>query len=818
MAKAVSKKVQSEPVRKAAVSLAENYLTQQLAFWGLALLLFFPPYFRGLFFPAEQETALIFAAFIFWLAWFWKWLRQDKSFLSHPLDYFVFAFPVVYMVSAVQAVNYGLAINEVVKTLLYFLVYWLVSRLIREEKELIAILHAIYLSAVGVALAGLTTATNIITIRDGFLDGRIYSSFQYPNALASYLAAATFLGIYFWWRSGAWQFPAGKNPLWKNAPAWLRNFNPYRYLYALANFFLFAVFLGTKSNGGFLVFAVVLILYFIGMPRGSRLPSGIHFAFLAVPSVLAIWRFLAEVGAGRMGLAWLWALIGLAMIILGQLFYNFLERKNLFAWIEKNKKVIFAGISVVLVVISAGMVFYLVTHGGALKEITGEIRLRNATERLYFFKDAVRMFVARPILGWGGGGWQEAYHAYQSYLYSSTQVHGHYFQVAVETGMAGLLVIIGIWVSFLWAAHRAYRSTGESLSRRTLVWIITVAALAIGLHASIDFDLSLSALTLVLWTMFGLVRVIPAISLHGEDSGAGFGGTLPGNKKSIPKKKSPKKYVPPDHTGLIGATIASLAVILFAGALVLAGNNARQAGEYFQQKKYNLGLKSLQKAARLNPADADYHSNLARIYYQAGKYDLSLAEAQEAVKRSKYNPQQYNSLSALYYNNKKRGEAMASAEKAVALAPFQVKWYEGLARTADMAGIAALEAGDPVEAQGYFQQVIGVPERLTKKMDSLSAEEKQLWNVAPLMSVTPSIQLNMGIARYFLGSWPEAEADLQAAGQDKDSSGEALLWLSILRNKQGRAEEAKDLLNQADALTPGLKSDYERLKKLPVLN
>ncbi|RJQ26766.1 MAG: hypothetical protein C4589_09395 [Peptococcaceae bacterium] len=809
----------SKPVaaKKAMVAPEEDSLVRQVAFWGLVLLLFFPSYFRGLFFPAEQATALIFAAFIFWLAWFWKWLRQDKSFLSHPLDYFVFAFPAVYMVSAVQAVNYGLAVNEIVKTILYFLVYWLVSRLIRKEEEVIAILHAIYLSAVGVALAGLATATNIIAIRDGFLGGRIYSSFQYPNALASYLAAATFLGIYLWWRSGARQIPAGKNLLWRDAPAWLRTFSPYRYLYACGNFFLFTVFLGTKSNGGFLVFAVILILYFIGMPRGNRLPSGIHFAFLAVPSLLAVWRFLAEVDVGRMGLAWLWALIGLAMIILGQLFYNFLEKRDLFAWMARNKRVIYAGLLVVLVIVSAGMVFYLVTHAGAWKEITGEVRLRNATERLYFFKDAVKMFVARPILGWGGGGWQEAYHAYQSYLYSSTQVHGHYFQVAVETGMVGLLVITGIWVSFLWAAHRAYRAGGESLSRRTLVWVVTVVALAIGLHAAIDFDLSLSALTLVLFTMFGLVRVIPVISLHEENAGANLGGTSLKDGKPYLKKKNPKKYVPPDHTGLIGATVASLAVILFAGALVLAGNNARQAGEYFQQKKYSLGLKALQKAAQLNPAGAEYHSNLARIYYQAGKYDLSLAEAQEAAKRSKYNPQQYSSLSALYYSNKKTGEAVASAEKAVAMAPFQVQWYEGLARTADMAGMAELGAGNRDEARGYFQRAVLVPERIAEKMDGLPAEEKQLWNVAPLMDVTTAVQLNTGIARYFLGSWPEAEADLQAAGRDKDSRGEALLWLAILRDKQGRAEEAEDLLNQADALMPGLKSDYERLRKLPVL-
>ncbi|MEW6273944.1 MAG: hypothetical protein AB1556_02355, partial [Bacillota bacterium] len=39
----------------------------QAAFWGVALLLLLPPYFRGLFFATEQQRALILAAVVFWL-------------------------------------------------------------------------------------------------------------------------------------------------------------------------------------------------------------------------------------------------------------------------------------------------------------------------------------------------------------------------------------------------------------------------------------------------------------------------------------------------------------------------------------------------------------------------------------------------------------------------------------------------------------------------------------------------------------------------------------------------------------------------------
>jgi hypothetical protein len=259
-------KKKSAPVKKIPDS-DQWEIIHSIAFWGLAILLFLPPYFRGLFFQPEQERALIFGAVIFWFAWLWKWSKRDNSFLSHPLDYFVLAFPAVYLVSAFQAANYGLAVDEVVKTTLYFLVYWLASRLVRDEKDITTILHVIYISAIGVALAGLATATGIINIKDGFLNGRIYSSFQYPNALASYLALAVFLGLFFWLKNGSLNLGStirDRNVL-KLLPAWLLRVRPYGYLYGAANFLLLAVLFGTRSRGGLLVTGTIFLVYLAGL-------------------------------------------------------------------------------------------------------------------------------------------------------------------------------------------------------------------------------------------------------------------------------------------------------------------------------------------------------------------------------------------------------------------------------------------------------------------------------------------------------------------------------------------------------------------------
>lgn len=774
----------------------QSEFSHDIAFWGLAILLFLPPYFRGLFFQPEQERALIFAAIIFWFAWLWKWSKRDNSFLSHPLDYFVLAFPVVYLISAFQAVNYGLAVDEVVKTTLYFMVYWLASRLVRNDKDIVTILQVIYISAIGVSLAGLATATGVINIKDGFLNERIYGSFQYPNALASYLAAVLFLGLFLWRRIGSPELGGVvSGTVSKDTPAWLNYNSVNKYLYTAGNFLLFTVLLGTKSQGSLLVFSIALVLLIIGMPKGSRIPGIIHLILISIPSFIAIWRFLADVAGGKMDLAWFWIFGGLVLALAGQALYGFGERKGFLQWIATHKNVVLAAVLLIVVSGCIGTGVYVTGHSDTVKTLVEEIRLRNATERMYFFQDAMKMFKERPILGWGGGGWQEAYQAYQSYMYNSRQVHGHYFQIMVEAGILGLMVILSIWASFLYAAHRLYHGAKDNNTTRFLVWTITIAAVSIGLHAAIDFDLSLSALALVLWTMFGLIRGI------GIYSGA-----------KTEEKKS-KKYVPLNNTVLIGVSIASVLIVLFAGSLAAAGNDARQA---LQEQNYEKGISLLQKAASYNPFNAENHSNLARIYQLQGQYDAGITETQKAIELGKYSALRYADLAGLNMGKKNNEEAINAAGNALSLAPFQIQWYELLSRTYFFAGYNELTSGNREVAKQYFEKTLQVPVMIQNQMDKLTETEKRLWKDAPPLSSTPGVKLNIGASEYILGQWAEAEADLQAASQDDKSKGEAMLWLSLLKDKQGKTQEAKDFLQQVNQLSPQLVKSYEGLKGLPI--
>lgn len=771
-----------------------------IAFWGLAVLLFLPPYFRGLFYAPEQERALIFAAVLFWFAWLWKWGRRDYSFISHPLDYFVLAIPVVYIISAFQAANYGLAVNEVVKTTLYFVVYWLSSRLVRNENDIVTILQVIYISAIGVALAGLGAASELINIRDGYIHGRIYSTYQYPNALASFLAAATFIGLYLW-RSAGLSNPLVMEEGTKSQGIFARliisKYN--KYLYAIGNFLLMAVFFGTRSQGGFLVFSFVLILFMFGLPRVERIPVLIHTIFAGITSIFVIWLFLSSVRNENTGMALLWVFAGLVLAVAGQTLFNIIEKEGLFHWIAAHKNIIVTAVLVVAVATSIGIGIYISGHSETVKNLVEEIRMRNAAERMYFFKDALKMFRERPVIGWGGGGWQEAYRSFQGYLYNASLVHGHYFQVLVEAGIIGILAMLGMWASFLYACHRLYH--GAKNGTRFLVLTITITAVLIGLHAVIDFNLSLSALAMVLWAMFGLARGI------GIYSG-------PGAEDNRARAKTPLKY----HVLVIVSAVSVLAV-LFTATLAASGAYAKQSSNYLKNQNINQGIKSIQKAIDNNPLNADYHSNLARIYKELGLYNEAISEGQAALSLSKYDVERYSNLTNLMIAGKKdNADVVNYAEKTLSMAPYNIECYELLSKAYFTAGYNELVSGNQAAAKQYFEQVLMVPGRIKARMDSLGEQEKRLWKDARPMSNTPMVKLNVGKTQYILGLWPEAEDNLYSALEAEESRGEAALWLSVMKNGQGQEESAKALLDQANQLVPKLVQDYEAIKSLRIAN
>ncbi|MGQ9511650.1 tetratricopeptide repeat protein [Thermodesulfitimonas sp.] len=779
-------------------------LSSAIAFWGIAGLLFFTPFFRGLFFPPEQERALIVAALSFWLLYFGRWLRRKTRFFEHPLDFWVLGLPVVYVLSAFGAVNKGLAVNEIVKAALYFVVFWTVSRLVAGEADIRRLLKVIWASGVLVALAGLATATEIIFIRDGFLGGRIYSSFQYPNALASYLLCVLILGAYLWaWALG---HGAGFKNIWPSCPAWVERLRPYAYLFAAGNFLIATVFWGAKSNGGLLTLLIVAPLLLLGVPAERRASLVLHAVQVGVPGLLVALPFVNSATAKNYDLAWLLVFAGLVVAVGVQVFYDLVVRPKGVKKIRLPRW----GLPAAAGIAAAAVAVVFLVRPVLGHKILSLIHFRNAVERFYFYRDALEMIAARPLLGWGGGGWQEAYRAYQDYLYNSTQVHGYYFQIGVETGIIGLIVIGGIWLTFLLSAHRLYHGAQGNEERRFLVWVLTVSALGVGLHAAIDFNLSLSALALVLFAIFGMVA----------------GLARPEEKVVVAKR--PKKVQEPVNTApLIAVTTAVVLLVAGSFSLALAGDCALEANMRLAKNDIAGAQKKLERARVFNPFDADCDMLLGRIYMSQGDAAAAIGAAEAALAKSRYSAAKHAELGMAYMNAGRYEAAVAEARQAVAMAPFQVQWYENLARTALNAGYLELRARQQEKARAFFKQAAAVPGKIKRRMATVTPQERKLWVVAPLMEPTPAVNISAGGALYFLGRFPEAAEILQnalkeveregVAEQEKEMYAEGCLWLALVSEKQGHMSLKEEYLKKGREAVPAVAEWYKYTVQLPVL-
>lgn len=127
--------------------------------------------------------------------------------------------------------------------------------------------------------------------------------------------------------------------------------------------------------------------------------------------------------------------------------------------------------------------------------------------RISFIKDGLRILKDWWFIGAGGGAWAILNFKYQSFLYWSTQTHSYPLQVAVETGVVGLTILILLFgfivISFI---KLNKRSDLKNINGRVMNAGIFTAIVFLFIHAGIDFDFSLSSIYLTVWVLTALLN------------------------------------------------------------------------------------------------------------------------------------------------------------------------------------------------------------------------------------------------------------------------------------------------------------------------
>jgi O-antigen ligase len=126
----------------------------------------------------------------------------------------------------------------------------------------------------------------------------------------------------------------------------------------------------------------------------------------------------------------------------------------------------------------------------------GIVKLGDAgkNDRVLMTKDSLKLIAQRPLLGWGLGTFSAVYPSVRSFHtnYFVNAAHNDYIQTAVETGVVGLLLVLGFAVLLYRNGLRetaAWRtSVGNSVRMAALI-----GATGILMHSFWDFNLQIPA-------------------------------------------------------------------------------------------------------------------------------------------------------------------------------------------------------------------------------------------------------------------------------------------------------------------------------------
>jgi O-antigen ligase len=126
----------------------------------------------------------------------------------------------------------------------------------------------------------------------------------------------------------------------------------------------------------------------------------------------------------------------------------------------------------------------------------------NTDVRLQIDRDSMRMFSARPLLGWGLGTFADVYPQFRSF-YTNSQVneaHNDYLQTLTETGILGFGIAMWLLVTAIRRALQKTRNWSSDVNG-----ILALAALlgisGILVHSLVDFNLEVPANALLFFVL-----------------------------------------------------------------------------------------------------------------------------------------------------------------------------------------------------------------------------------------------------------------------------------------------------------------------------
>lgn len=611
-------KVASKRKGQAAVIHKENGAVDYIFILLISVLLIIAPFYRGLFFRENYIPFIAVTCGIFIVYLINCLIRRQSNYTLSYMDIAIMLLPVAYLFSFFVSVNMKNAFDYILKYASYLMLFYMVSRLSKGEGKKNLFIGAILTSLFLVSITGMLTMAGHLQLKGVTEYNRLYGLYQYPNTTGSMLGAGILICIGMLGQS---------DKKLVNIPLQI----------VLST--IFAGFIMTLSLGSFLVFGFAALVYFIIVSIRSKL-NQISIYIITVLSGLPV---LLSYFRGTLSNSFILSYVISIVLAVGlQYLYSYINNRYLKSLSDRTNLII---VLLIIILVVAALVAAFTIEGIIPKSIIDriwneELKIGNASDRLIYAKDAARIFKDNFVLGAGGGAWQDIYFKYQSFPYNSTEAHNYYMQLAVETGIVGVVILAAILIILTVKFIKALKSNREGLS----IPIYFAIYMILG-HALLDFDLSLAAPMYLLWSLIGLV------SVSGKD------------KEVVSFKRVYPVYI----MIAISAVILYLSTVTYAG--ISNGNNAaklinsdinKAASIYskaMSQDKFNGALridyaqimynkfmetkneeylnkmdKALDEIEKYEPYNWKYKSVVISLLTYAGRFDEAVQMADTMVK------------------------------------------------------------------------------------------------------------------------------------------------------------------------------------------
>jgi O-antigen ligase len=261
----------------------------------------------------------------------------------------------------------------------------------------------------------------------------------------------------------------------------------------------FALLQGISSNGR---------LYWIRQPRSGGWIYGPyvnhnHYAGLMemlapIPLVLSLTR-LASTKARAAAAATAAVMVGTIFISgsRGGMLAIVAELVILAALLVKQKRGLRTAIGIgVFMAIVAGLLTWvggpeitkrLATVGTGHSDLSSDIRT-------YVNRDGLRMFLKKPVMGWGLGTFPVVYPQFRTFYtnFFVNEAHDDYLQLLVEMGLLGFATMLWFVVTLYTRAVKKMKNwTGEIGGAVTLACVLGLSGILV--HSAVDFNLQIPA-------------------------------------------------------------------------------------------------------------------------------------------------------------------------------------------------------------------------------------------------------------------------------------------------------------------------------------